>query len=478
MQSDTNTILWYDFESFGIDPKYDKAVQFAAIRTDLDLNILEKDMFYCAISSDYLPSPFACLVTKITPQISKEKGLSEYEFCKKIYYLMSQKGTKTSGYNTIRYDDELARYMFFRNYFPPYDREYKNKNSRWDIIDLVRSCYALRPDGINFPKKEDGSVSFKLEDLTKANNITQENAHDALDDVKATIELAKLIKQKQEKLYDYFFHTIGDKPKVKELIDKNLRKNYLVHISNKYLAKNFCLNLIIPIFYHPTNSNAVVCINLLDDISFIDQIKNEDLIDHLYAKKEQQKKRLPIKIVHLNKCPMLVGINILDQKATQKLNIDFKQVEQNLTHLQNNNFYQEKFINLFTNNFNDENQEAPASTKLYQGFIESKDQQRANQMHSDIKNNQLKKDYSFSDLRYQEMFLEFKAKNFQEYLSKDEKIKWHLQLKELLFRKNAPWRTYDKFTKEIIDAKKEAKNNYDLQILTSLIDYAKQLVNH
>jgi exodeoxyribonuclease-1 len=150
---------------------------------------------------DYLPHPMACLVTGITPNFSLAKGLSEPNFAHKIYQQLSQANTCVAGYNSMRFDEEVTRHLLFRNLYPVYEREFKNNNSRWDVIDLVRACYALRPDEINWPKYEDGKPSFKLEELSKANNIGHEAAHDALSDVHATIGIAKLIKTKQPKLY-------------------------------------------------------------------------------------------------------------------------------------------------------------------------------------------------------------------------------------------------------------------------------------
>lgn len=200
------SIFWHDYETFGANPAKDRPAQFAGIRTDLDLNIIsEPETFYCKQSTDYLPSPEAILITGITPQLANLKGLPETEFMGRIHTLFSQANTCVAGYNSLRFDDEVTRYGFYRNFIDPYAREWQNGNTRWDIIDLVRACYAFRPDGIHWPLKEDGSPSFKLEHLTQANGLSHEKAHDAMSDVYATIAMAKLIKEKQPKLYQYYF---------------------------------------------------------------------------------------------------------------------------------------------------------------------------------------------------------------------------------------------------------------------------------
>ena len=198
------TFLWHDYETFGANPRLDRPSQFGAIRTDENFNqIGEAEMFYCSPADDFLPHPMAVLITGITPQEARTNGLAETDFAGAINDLMSRPNTCVVGYNSLRFDDEVTRHMFYRNFIDPYAREWQNGNSRWDLIDVVRAIYALRPEGINWPSKEDGTPSFKLEDLTAANGIAHgEAAHDALADVRATLELAKLLKKAQPRLFD------------------------------------------------------------------------------------------------------------------------------------------------------------------------------------------------------------------------------------------------------------------------------------
>ena len=201
-----NTLYWHDYETSGTDPRYDRPLQFAGIRTDEDLNIIgEPLMMYCKPANDFLPHPQASLITGITPQKAQQEGLTEAEFMARIHAELAEPGTCGVGYNSLRFDDEFTRFSLFRNFYDAYAREWQNGNSRWDIIDMVRLTRALRPDGINWPDHDDGKPSFRLEHLTAANNIEQIGAHDALVDVYATIEIAKLIKNVQPKLFDYVY---------------------------------------------------------------------------------------------------------------------------------------------------------------------------------------------------------------------------------------------------------------------------------
>ena len=198
------TFLWHDYETFGAHPMLDRPAQFAALRTNMALEPIDEPInWYCQPALDVLPSPIACLITGITPQETLKRGLTEAEFSAKIHAEMMEPGTCSVGYNSIRFDDEFSRNLFYRNLYDPYEREYKNGNSRWDLIDLARMCYALRPDGIKWPEHEPGKPSFKLEDLSAANGISHEGAHEALSDVMATIGLARLILNAQPRLFQW-----------------------------------------------------------------------------------------------------------------------------------------------------------------------------------------------------------------------------------------------------------------------------------
>ena len=181
--SSSETLLWHDYETFGADPARDRPAQFAAQRTDLDLNPIGDPLcLYARPPRDYLPQPDACLITGITPQLADEKGEVEAAFIASIEAELLRPGTCASGYNSLRFDDNVTRFTLYRNLRDPYAREYGEGRSRWDLIDPMRTAYALRPDGIAWPLREDGLPSFRLEDLSRANGIEHGDAHDALGD--------------------------------------------------------------------------------------------------------------------------------------------------------------------------------------------------------------------------------------------------------------------------------------------------------
>lgn len=317
----TSSIFWHDYETTGINPRCDRPLQVAGVRTDFDLNEIDEPIsLYCRPSDDILPHPAACLVTGITPQLLAEQGLCEAEFMTRVHAQLAQPGTCGAGYNTLRFDDEVTRYSLYRNFFDPYAREWQGGNSRWDLIDIVRTAYALRPDGIQWPQ-QDGRTSLRLELLSKANGIDHGHAHEALSDVRATIALARLIRQKQPKLYDWLFQ-LRSKHKVMEQI-RLLQP--LVHISGRFSAARNYLGVVLPLAWHPRNRNALIVCDLHQESLPLLRESAEVLRQRLYTRHDalaEGELPVPLKLVQINRCPVLAPLSVLRPADQQRLGLD------------------------------------------------------------------------------------------------------------------------------------------------------------
>ncbi|WP_448212139.1 exodeoxyribonuclease I [Colwellia sp. MEBiC06753] len=434
IQSNTDkrpTILWHDYETWGVSPKYDKPSQFAAIRTDLDLNIIgEPEVFYCQPPADYLPNPEAALVTGITPQKALTEGLPEAEFAQRIHTLFSQPQTCVAGYNNIRFDDEVSRYLFYRNFYDPYAREWQNGNSRWDIIDMVRACYALRPEGINWPQVTNDDtgeqrVSFRLELLTKENGISHEAAHDAMSDVYATIAMAKLIKDKQPKLYNFLFN-LRNKRSVAELIDV-YNMTPIVHTSSKISAEHGCTSWFSPIAYHPTNKNAVIAVDLARDPSPLFELSAEQIKQRLYTRYQdlaEDELPIPIKLIHINKCPVVAPAKTLLPENAARLAIPRETCLENLAKLKNHREIIDKLNEVFAPDFNDDEQ-VDAEHALYGGeFFSENDKAQMAILHSLPPEQLAVHQFNFQDPRLPTLLFRYRARNYPYTLSATEKASW------------------------------------------------------
>jgi exodeoxyribonuclease-1 len=418
------TFFIHDYETFGKHPALDRPAQFAGVRTDLDFNIIdEPEVFYCKPTDDYLPQPEAVMITGITPQIAMTNGVNEAEFAKRIHNAFSVPNTCIMGYNNIRFDDEVTRNIFYRNFYDPYAYSWQQGNSRWDLLDALRACFALRPEGINWPENDDGLPSLRLEHLTKANGVAHENAHDAMSDVLATINMAKLLKQAQPRMFDYFYQ-LRNKNKVNQLIDI-VDMTPLVHVSGMFGAVRSYISLVAPLAWHPENKNAVIMCDLSADMSPLLTLNADELRERLYTPKAELGGELPVpvKLVHINKCPILAPEKTLRTVDAERTGIDRDLCMRNLELLRKNPDVRNKLIELFSvaQQFEESND---VDSQIYNGFFSPSDRSTMDIIRETPPQNLPALDLSFEDKRMKELFFRYKARNFPATLSYDEQQHW------------------------------------------------------
>ncbi|MEQ5125729.1 exodeoxyribonuclease I [Providencia alcalifaciens] len=418
------TFFIHDYETFGKHPALDRPAQFAGVRTDLDFNIIdEPEVFYCKPTDDYLPQPEAVMITGITPQIAMANGVNEAEFAKRIHNAFSVPNTCIMGYNNIRFDDEVTRNIFYRNFYDPYAYSWQQGNSRWDLLDALRACFALRPEGINWPENDDGLPSLRLEHLTKANGVAHENAHDAMSDVLATINMAKLLKQAQPRMFDYFYQ-LRNKNKVNQLIDI-VDMTPLVHVSGMFGAVRSYISLVAPLAWHPENKNAVIMCDLSADMSPLLTLNADELRERLYTPKAELGNELPVpvKLVHINKCPILAPEKTLRTVDAERTGIDRDLCMRNLELLRKNPDVRNKLIELFSvaQQFEESND---VDSQIYNGFFSPSDRSTMDIIRETPPQNLPALDLSFEDKRMKELFFRYKARNFPATLSYEEQQRW------------------------------------------------------
>ena len=418
------SIFWYDYETTGISPRCDRPLQVAGIRTDLELNEIDAPVnLYCRPSDDILPHPAACVITGITPSRLAEKGLCEADFMTRVHAQLAAPGTCGAGYNTLRFDDEMTRYSLYRNFFDPYAREWQGGNSRWDLIDVVRTAYALRPDGIVWPQ-EDGRVTLKLERLTAANGIDHGQAHDALSDVRATIALARLIRDKQRKLYDWLF-ALRSKQKV---MDQIRLLQPLVHISGRFSAARHYVGVVLPLAWHPRNRNALIVCDLHLDPQGLLEDDAQSLRQRLYTRHEDLaagELPVPLKLIHINRCPVVAPLSVLREEDQQRLQLDMPLYQARALRLSDaQQVWQSKVqaiyaAEAFTPSEDPEQQ-------LYDGFIGDRDRRLCEQVRAADPVQLAQEQWPFDDERLPELLFRYRARNFPDTLDEHEQQRWKL----------------------------------------------------
>lgn len=419
------SIFWYDYETTGINPRCDRPLQVAGIRTDFDLNEIDEPVnLFCQPSEDILPHPAACAITGITPGQLTEQGLREADFMTRVHAQLAAPGTCGAGYNTLRFDDEMTRYSLYRNFFDPYAREWQGGNSRWDLIDVVRAAYALRPDGIVWPTDEEGRVTLKLERLTAANGIDHGSAHEALSDVRATIALARLIREKQPKLYDWLFQLRGKQ----KVMDQIRLLQPMVHISGRFSAARSYVGVVLPLAWHPRNKNALIVCDLHLDPQGLLDLDADTLRQRLYTRRDdlvEGELPVPLKLIHINKCPVVAPLSVLRPDDQQRLELDMALYQERVLRLSDaQQVWRDKVLAVYAGE--DFTQSQDPEQQLYDGFIGDRDRRLCEQVRAADPVQLSQEQWPFDDERLPELLFRYRARNFPDTLNFEEQERWRI----------------------------------------------------
>lgn len=437
------SFFWHDYETSGTDPRRDRAVQFAGQRTTLELEpIGDPVSIFCRPAADVLPRPAACLVTGISPQRAEREGLIEAEFTARLHDELAVPGTCGVGYNSLRFDDEFTRNLLYRNFYDPYEREWRDGNSRWDLIDLARMCYALRPQGIEWPGTEaeiparenrpspgPGSTvrfipSFKLAELTAANRLNHEQAHDALSDVHATIALARLLRVRQPRLWDFYF-ALRRKQRAFELLDFAHRTPVL-HVSSRYRAERGCLAMVVPLAMHPMQSNGVIVYDLDADPAPLLELDADEIADRVFTARSdlpEDIERIPLKTVHANRSPALAPLSALAGIDTHRIGLDVDRCRAHLQKLQQATGIAEKLRRAFSIAVEERDRVDP-DLAIYSGFPTDADRRLFREVRRTPPEQLGTRAFAFAEPRHRELLFRYRARNWPDTLSADEAVRW------------------------------------------------------
>jgi exodeoxyribonuclease-1 len=482
----SHTFFWHDYETFGIDTRRDAPAQFAGIRTDADLNeIGDPVTLYCKPPRDALPDPQSCLITGITPQLCEQRGLPEHAFAQRVLAELGAEGTIGVGYNTLAFDDEVTRHLFWRNLIEPYGREWQNRCSRWDLFNVVRCAYALRPEGIQWPMKEDGRPSLKLEHLSAANGLLHEAAHDALSDVRATIALARLLRQCQPRLFDYCLK-LRDKREVQAVIGSiDAHRQPFLHVSGKYDPQRGYTAVVWPLARHPTNTNEVIVWDLDSDPCDLLGLSASVIRQRLFTRREELPegvKRLPIKSIHINQSPVVIkGVATLSEARATHWGIDVAQALANA---------QRGLANLaaldaipWAEVFQREQavgEALDAEQTLYGGAFLSQSDRRTLERLRTLDGSRLALERAaFEDGRLEELLLRYRARNWADTLSPEEQAQWLAHCRARLIDGKGGHRPVSQVLEKIDELAQQAIDTDDERaqaVLEALVDWVQAIV--
>ena len=426
------TFFFYDLETSGLKPKDDRIMQFAGQRTDMELNpVGEPVNVLVKMTNDALPSPGAINVTGITPQQTLMDGISEAEFCKYVTEEIFVPDTIAVGYNTVRFDDEFMRACLWRNFYDPYEWEWKDGRGRWDILDVVRLTRALRPEGINWPFREDGAPTNRLELITKLNGVSHEHAHHALSDVYATIAVAKLIRERQPDLFKYLLSMRG-KNEIKRLVNLD-NKQPFVYASGRFENEFNKATVAFPIA--PGRNGNLLVFDLRYNLEELLQNEDADNGKNMFY---------PIvKELCFNKCPAVAPLSVLEKAdGWNKIKLSRDLIEQNLRVLLAHPEFAEQMREEYENRPEFPPAEEPEGA-IYDGFLNDADRVKVAVVRNAEPSKLVDLNLEFDDERLPDLLLHYKGRNFPETLSESEMKQYED------YRKNRLSKQLPKFMAEI-----------------------------
>ena len=474
------SFLFYDLETFGADPRTSRIAQFAAIRTDAELRQVDDPIsFFVQPADDLLPSPIATLITGITPQQARRDGVNEAEAFARIAEEMSRPETCTLGYNSLRFDDEFIRHGLFRNFHDAYEREWRGGNCRWDLLDVMRLAHALRPDGLVWPKREDGSTSFRLEHLAAANDVRTGDAHEALSDVRALIGLARKLRLAQPRLWDYAL-TLRNKRQAAQLLD-TVGMTPVLHVSQRYPASRLCAAAVLPLARHPHIDSRVIVFDLDGDPDALLTLDADDIADRLYtpaADLPPGEARIGLKEVHLNRCPALIAWNHLRQEDFVRLGIQPERIQQQATLLRGSGHaLAEKVRRVYATERSRAAGDVDAS--LYEGFVGDGDKRRLADVRATPPAELATRAFPFTDQRLVELLFRYRARNWPDSLTPDEKQRWDAYRRQrVLGESGLSELSLERFRAELTQLRGvHAGDGRRLELLDKLDDWANVLEN-
>lgn len=418
------SFFFYDLETSGINPRDARIMQFAGQRTDMQLNpVGEPTNVLIKLTDDVLPEPDAILITGITPQQTIADGITEAEFLKLFYEEVATPGTIFTGFNSVRFDDEFMRFLHYRNFYDPYEWQYTENKSRWDLLDVVRMTRALRPEGIEWPVDAKGNPTNRLELLTKVNGIAHEGAHDALSDVQALIAVAKLIYEKQPKLFDYLLK-IRDKKVAKQLVTSG---QPFLYSSGKYASEFEKTTAVALLADHPKRQGALV-FDLRHDPSDFAAMSAAEMAAAWRLRRDEPGVRLPIKTLQYNRCPAIAPFGVLDEPSQKRLGLDPTVIAANFKKLQSVDLAPKvlEAVSLldaqqqtaFLQNEND------VDGQLYDGFFGDGDRNAIRAVRAASPGELADFSTNFSDNRLTALLPLYKARNYPQSLQDEERAAW------------------------------------------------------
>ena len=424
------TFFFYDLETSGFSARYDRIMQFAGQRTNDELELIGQPVnLLVKLTDDILPSPGAVLTTHITPQMTVADGISEADFCRYFLEQVATPDTTILGYNSTRFDDEFIRHTLWRNFHDPYQWAWSEGRDRWDLLDVTRLVRALRPEGINWPTKRVAETdqlitTVNLVDMAKCNGFENDNAHDALADVKALISLARLLRQSQPTMWRYLLDH-HDKRSVLNIITPSQPKPF-VYASGRY-SSSYQKTTVATVIAEGRTPNSYLVWDLRYDPADFTSLSETEILGNLTADRATRRQDdfvpIPIKELSINKCPAVAPLGVLDAASEARISLSRAEAMGHYHQLNS----QAGLVKRLTRAWCKRPAFPPASDvegKLYDSFTPKSDQAKIRLVAAADSASLADLHPNFADERLDELLFRYKARQYPASLSESEEERW------------------------------------------------------
>ena len=404
--SGSKTYLFYDIETSGLNPAFDQVLTFACIRTDLGLNELSRETITISLRPDIVPSPRAFLTHCLTFR-ELEQGVCEYEAARKIHALFNTPGTISCGYNSLGFDDEFLRFLFYRNLLDPYSHQFAGGCARMDMLPIAAIFKLFSPHVLSWPVLPDGSPTLKLEYLSEENGFeVSGRAHEAMADVEALLALARIFST-ERKIWEY---VLGFFNKAEDLKRKNALGRHILVEKNR-----FDLGMMVSVSFGAKVNYMVPVICLGGSVPY----KNQDLwlrmdIDGLFDKIDDENGIYDFFVIRKRPGDQLILLPCLERFWKRLAPEALTAYEKNLEHL---NAGAELFLKTVAFHRVFEYPDIPdvdPDAALYKsGFFSTKEKSEISQFHGLVADEKFDACNSFESVRIKTLARRILFRNFK-----------------------------------------------------------------